>query len=135
MAFKESVAEKKNKLLEILNKEYKFENIFLAFVAVLSIAFGIMILNGDFVVKEGFPILGDFPRVFAWALIGIALFGLLMVIYPFYEPAFPEFKKITWATRNELLTDIARVFSYMIIISLAFLFFDLIIKRIVGLIW
>lgn len=135
MAFKESVAEKKNKLLEILNKEYKFENIFLAFVAVLSIAFGIMILNGDFVVKEGFPILGDFPRVFAWTLIGIALFGLLMVIYPFYEPAFPEFKKITWATRNELLTDIVRVFSYMIIISLAFLFFDLIIKRIVGLIW
>ena len=111
MAFKESVAEKKNKLLEILNKEYKFENIFLAFVAVLSIAFGIMILNGDFVVKEGFPILGDFPRVFAWTLIGIALFGLLMVIYPFYEPAFPEFKKITWATRNELLTDIVRVFS------------------------
>ena len=135
MAFKESVAEKKNKLLEILNKEYKFENIFLALVAVLSIAFGIMILNGDFVVKEGFPILGDFPRVFAWVLIGIALFGLLMVIYPFYEPAFPEFKKITWATRNELLTDIARVFSYIIIISLAFLFFDLIIKRIVGLIW
>jgi uncharacterized membrane protein len=37
--------EKRNRVLEILSKEYKYENIILMFLAVFAIVLGVLIIN------------------------------------------------------------------------------------------
>ena len=52
-------------------------------------------LTGALVVKNNFPVIGDFPDVFAWILVVLASIGTIYALYPFFKPAFPEIKKIS----------------------------------------
>lgn len=132
MAIKEKKVESKSKLVEILTTEYKWENLLLGILATLSTAFSIMILSGILVVNDTFPVIGDYPMVFAGILLGISILGLLLVIYPFFIPAIPELKKMTWADWPTMLDASARVIIFVLSFALIFFGFDLLIQLIMG---
>ena len=131
MAIKDTLDKpKRNKLLEVLSQDYKAENIFLAFIAIIAMAFSIMILSGTLNVKDNYPLLGAYPKVFAIILLVISTLGLIVVLWPFYQPSLGEFRKITWAKPHELYEDLFRVFVFMIFFVFILLFFDIICRSI-----
>ena len=129
MAIKDTVDQpKRNKLLEVLSQDYKAENIFLALIAIIAMAFSVMILSETLNVKDNYPLLGAYPKVFAIILLVISTLGLLVVLWPFYEPSFGEFKKLTWAKPKELYEDLFRVFIFMFCLVFVLFFFDIICR-------
>lgn len=129
MAIKDTLDKpKRNKLLEVLSQDYRAENVLLALIAIVAMAFSVMILSGTLNVKDNYPLLGAYPKVFAIILLVISTLGLLVVLWPFYEPSFGEVKKITWSKPRELYEDLFRVIVFMIFFVFVLLFFDVICR-------
>jgi preprotein translocase subunit SecE len=137
MAIKEKNTQKQSKLLEVLTTEYKWENLLLGILATLSAALALIIIigKGPLTISPEFPILGTGNNglIFAWILFIISIFGLFLVIYPFFLPALPEIRKITWATKKQFLQDAARVIIFTLIVTGFIFAFDLIATQLIGL--
>ena len=100
---------------EYLKEEHKWESYLFIVIALITLLLGCLILNGSLEVKNSFPLIGDHPTLFAWILVGLSSLGLLYAVWPFFKPAFPEFKKITWLTWPKFLGNLARTFIFMLI--------------------
>lgn len=125
-------AEGKSRILEYLKTEHKWENYLFLFVSIVTLLLGVLMLTGALVVKEDFPLIGKYPKVFAWILIVVAGIGVVYALYPFFKPAFPEFKKITWLSWIKFLGNAIRVFLFLIIFTLLFLLYDSFITQILS---
>jgi preprotein translocase subunit SecE len=136
MAIKEKTQEEKSKLLEVLTNEYKWENLLLGILAILSGALALMIISGNplLTIRESFPILGTEPNglIFAWVLFAISVFGLILVIYPFFLPAIPELKKISWPTWPKFLDSAARTIIFLFLLTAVITVFNILIIRLLG---
>lgn len=133
MAVKEKNTEKKSKIVEILTTDYPWENLLLGVLASLSLALSIMILSGILSTKDGpIPIISDYPNLFAGILLGISILGLLLVIYPFFVPALPELKKMSWASWKAFADAGVRVLVFVIFFALVFFLYDLLLANITG---
>lgn len=124
-----------NRLLQYIKEEHKWENYLFFFIALVVLVLGCLMLTGVLTVKDDFPVIGSFPTVFAWVLVGFASIGILYAIYPFFKPAFPEFKKITWLTPKKFLADSIRVFVFLIIFTALFLLYDSFITELLALVF
>lgn len=131
MAIKEKT-EKKGKLLDVLKTEYKWENIVLAILASLALAFSLMIINGTLVVRPDFPIIGSYPLLFAWILFAVAVIGILLVVAPFFAQAIPELRRISWADFKTASDAVIKVFIFIIILASLFIVFDYLIGLVIG---
>ena len=133
MAIKQKPTEQKSKLLEVLTTEYKWENLLLGILATISGALALMIISGNSLlqINENFPILGQGNNgiIFAWVLFAISVFGLILVIYPFFLPAIPELKKITWPSFPKFLDHAVRTLIFLFILTGVILLFNLLIVR------
>lgn len=131
MAIKQKQVEQKSKLLEVLTTEYKWENLLLGILATLSGALSVMIISGTalFGIDENFPILGQGNNgiIFAWVLLAISLFGLALVIYPFFLPAIPELKKISWPSFPKFLDHAVRTLIFLFVLTGFILLYNLLI--------
>ena len=136
MAIKQKTVETKSKLIEVLTTEYKWENLLLGILATLSGALALMIISGNSLlqINENFPILGQGNNgvIFAWVLFAISVFGLILVIYPFFLPAIPELKKITWPTFSKFVDHSVRVLIFLFILTGVILIYNLLIIRLLG---
>jgi len=136
MAIKQKTVETKSKLIEVLTTEYKWENLLLGILATLSGALALMIISGNSLlqINENFPILGQGNNgvIFAWVLFAISVFGLILVIYPFFLPAIPELKKITWPTFPKFVDHSVRVLIFLFILTGVILLYNLLIIRLLG---
>lgn len=133
---KNNVSEKEehSRILEYLASEHKWENYVLLFLSLFALILGCLIVNETLSVNESFPLIGNFPKVFAWILIGLASVALLLSVYPFFKPAFPEFKKITWMRPRAFFADTLRVFIFLIILVALFLLYDAFVSKLIGII-
>jgi len=135
MAIKQKEQQPKNKLVEILSTEYKGESLILGILATITAALAVMIIGNvqGFHIPADFPVLGGSPNdmIFAWTVLVIAMLGLALVIYPFFLPAFPELRKITWAGWIEFLDNAVRVLIFVIIITAFVSALDIIILRLI----
>jgi preprotein translocase subunit SecE len=135
MAIKQKSVEQKSKLLEVLTTEYKWENLLLGILATISGALALMIISGNtlLAIQPDFPILGQGNNgvIFAWVLLAISIFGLILVIYPFFLPALPELKKITWPTWPKFLDNSVRVLIFFIFITLVIFLYDLLMTTLI----
>ncbi len=135
MAIKQKEQQPKNKLVEILSTEYKGESLILGILATITAALAVMIIGNvqGFHIPADFPVLGGSPNdmIFAWTVLVIAMLGLALVIYPFFLPAFPELRKITWAGWKEFLDNAVRVLIFVIIITAFVSALDIIILRLI----
>jgi preprotein translocase subunit SecE len=136
MAIKQKQVEQKSKLLEVLTTEYKWENLLLGILATLSGALALMIISGNQLleINENFPILGQGNNgvIFAWVLFAISLFGLALVIYPFFLPALPELKKITWPTFPKFLDHAVRTLIFLLILTSFILLFNMVATALIN---
>lgn len=132
MAIKQKT-EQKSKLIEVLTKEYRWENLLLGILAVISAALAVMILTGSSLLTppdDSFPVIGGSNfYVFAWVLLVISIFGIILVVYPFFLPAIPELKKISWAGWKKFLDNSTRVIIFLVILTGFLLLFDFLIVR------
>lgn len=111
--------------MSVLSKEYKYENLILAFLAIFAIVLGALIVNGTLVIGENYFLIGSYPKVFAWVLIGLGAISLLLVALPFYKPSFDEAKHIKGLKKSEFLVNIARVLIFILILAAFFFLCDL----------
>ena len=136
MAIKQKTVETKSKLIEVLTTEYKWENLLLGILATLSGALALMIISGNSLlqINENFPILGQGNNgvIFAWVLFAISIFGLILVIYPFFLPAIPELKKITWPSFPKFVDHSVRVLIFLFNLTGVILLYNLLIIRLLG---
>jgi preprotein translocase subunit SecE len=92
-----------------------------------------MIISGNTLlqINSNFPILGQGNNgiIFAWVLFAISLFGLILVIYPFFLPAIPELKKITWPTLPKFIDHGVRTLIFLFILTGIILIYNLLIVR------
>ncbi len=126
-----------SRVMSILKKEYVFENWLLAILSPILILYGVYIIMGKFGTVDLASILGssgvgfiDFfflttlRRIFTG--IFLTLIGLLVLVYlliPYIRPSVAELKKVTWPTARVLATNSARVFTFLIFLSLVFVLY------------
>ncbi len=133
MAIKQKKQElKKSRLWELITTEHKWENYAFVVISLLTLVLGVLILTSVLTVKSNFPLLGAKPKLFAWILVGISSFGLIYALYPFFKPAWPELKKVTWPTGKTFVGNSVRVFIFVICMALIFLAYDIIIAALMG---
>lgn len=135
MALKKRSEEKKekNKLIEILTKEYKWENIFLGILALVAAVIAVMIINKTLTIDSTFPLLGKGNNaiIFASFLLIISLVGLVLVLIPFFIPSFSEVRKISWPRWSKFLENSLQTVIFVTILTLTLLLFDYVIVSII----
>ena len=136
MAVKEKKQDKPSRIWQYLKETHKWENSVFLFFSVVVLALGLLILTGALNVKEDAWLIGDYPKVFAWVLVGISGLFTLYGLYPFFKPAFPEIKKVSWLTFGKFVANAIRVLLFLVIFTLLFLLYDafisLLLARILG---
>ena len=124
-----------SRIAEYMKEEHKWENYVFIAISIVVLLLGSLILNGSLEVKNNFPVIGSHPTLFAWILIVIAVAALIYALWPFYKPAFPEFKKITWLTWPKFLGNLARTFTFMLVFVAVLYLYDSFISEIFVLIF
>ena len=132
MAIKQKEENQKSKLVEVLTTEYRWESLLLGILATIAMGISLMIISENTLlqINSDFPILGEGNNgiIFAWVLFVIAAFGLILVLYPFFLPAIPELKKISWAKWPKFLDNAGRVIIFLIIVTGFLVVYDIAIK-------
>lgn len=136
MAIKQKQEEQKSKLVEVLTTEYRWESLLLGILATIAMGISLMIISGNTLleINPDFPILGEGNNgvIFAWVLMIIAAFGLILVLYPFFLPALPELKKISWAKWPKFLDNSGRVLIFLFIITGFLVLYDFLILKLIS---
>ncbi|MDE6946425.1 MAG: preprotein translocase subunit SecE [Anaeroplasmataceae bacterium] len=132
MAVKEKTGEKQSRIWQYLKETHKWENYVFLIFAVLVLVLGCLILTSSLTVKENFWLIGEHPMAFGWVLVSLAGVFTLYGLYPFFKPAFPEFKKITWLTFGKWLGNSIRVLLFLVIFALLFLLYDAFITQVLS---
>ena len=131
------VEKKTSKIMEILKKEYAFENWLIAIISPILIANGVYIVMGKFgdltlsLGESGINFIDfffntDLKRILTGSF--LILVGTLVIIYlaiPVLRPSVAEMKKVTWPTAKVLAIDTARVFGFLLFLMLMFTLYGL----------
>lgn len=138
MAIKETNKEKTNRLVQVLTTDYKWENLLLGVLATISSALALIIIinQGPLYINADFPILGarTSQLIFSWVLLAISLFGIVIVLSPYFSNAYPEIKKINWPNKPQFFDHLVRVLIFMLILAGFIVLFDLVAKSFVSLV-
>jgi preprotein translocase subunit SecE len=133
MAIKEKNKEvQKSKIVEILFTEYKWETYLLGFLSTVAIALGLLIFANVLTVSENTPLIGNYPKLFAWIITIVGSIGLILFAIPLFKPAVPELKKLTWPTWRVFLANATRVFIFIIVLAGVFLLYEAFISAFLG---
>ena len=96
MATKEKQVEKKSKLVEILSKDYRWENYVFFIISLLVLLLGVLILTDTITINPDAFLIGPIADIFAWIMVAFGGLALIYAVYPFFKPAFPEIKRVSW---------------------------------------
>lgn len=111
---------KRGQLMSVFTRDYKYEGIVLLILAVIAVVLGILIVTGTLSIPSDVFLLGDYPLVFAWILVGLGIISFILAVWPFYKPSVDEMKRVSWISRGELLKSSLTVFLFVLIFSLFF---------------
>lgn len=131
MAIKEKTESKVNRVVQYIKEEHKWENYAFVVISAITLLLGVLILTDILTVRESFPVIGEFADTFAWVLVIISTLGLIFALYPFFKPAWPELKKVTWLKPRAFLNNSLRVFAFITIFALLFLLYDSFLLQVV----
>ncbi len=120
--------EKKNRVVEAMSHEWKYENLILVILALFALELGVLLLTKHLTIASTTPILGEYWKVFAWVLVGIGAFSIILAASSFYRPSFAEIKHITGLKRKEFFVNIAVVLIFSAILAFLFVGYDALIE-------
>ncbi len=132
MAIKEKKDDKKSKLWEILSKDYKWENYVFFLIALVVLLLGVLILDGTISISSDAVLIGSYSTAFAWILVAFGSLAIIYALFPFFQTAFPELKRITWIKGRKYFGNILRVFIFLIVLCLLFILYDYFITEALG---
>lgn len=115
---------KQSRLLSVFTKEYKHEGLILLFLAIVSIVLGVLILSEGWLDQSDFFLIGDYPEVFSWIMIGLGVIALLLAVWPFYKPSIDEVKRVSWPTKEVMLKNSLNVFLFVLILAVFYALAD-----------
>ena len=119
---------KPNKVIEILKREYPFERILLGVLGAFVLILGVYLVEGEVLqikLTSWWIFNSELKRtLFAIFIILVGTFAFFISVWAFFVPSFAEMKKVTWPNRNTILNHSARVFGFIIILSLFFVLID-----------
>lgn len=120
---------KPSRVLEILRKEYPFERVLLGVLGILVVVLGVYILESQVLtirLTDWWIFNTDLKiTIFSWIVIVIGAVSFVMAIWPFFVPSISELrKKVTWPNQKTILNHSARVFGFIIVLSLFFVLVD-----------
>jgi preprotein translocase SecE subunit len=133
---------------EILKKEYTFENWLLAILSPILLLYGVYIVIGSFGTQSlsglgntGISVIDfffntDLKRILTGSF--LILIGLLVIVYlfiPYIKPSLAEMKKVSWPTTKMLASNSARVFAFLIFLTLVFTIYGFIFEPLFRLIY
>jgi preprotein translocase SecE subunit len=133
--------QKQSRVMEILKKEYAFENWLLAILSPVLILYGIYIVLGKFGSVNLAAILGNsgvgfidffFETTLKRILTGsfLILVGALVIVYlviPILRPSIAEMKKVSWPTSRSLATNSSKVFLFLVFLMVVFTIYGFIL--------
>lgn len=121
-----------SRLIQALEADSKVLNIIILLLSVALIILGVFLLNGTLEVKSTVPVIGSFPTAFAIIILVIGAVSLVYGMFPFAKAAFPELKRVTWPNKNLFLMNILKVFSFLIIFTLVYLMYDVLVSELIS---
>ena len=120
--------QKPNKVIEILRKEYPFERILLGILGAFVLILGVYLVEGEVLsirLTSWWIFNSEIKRtIFAIFIILVGTFAFLLSVWAFFVPSVAEMKKVTWPNRSTILNHSARVFGFIIILSMFFVIID-----------
>ena len=135
MAEKAQHVEKKSRIREFIEKDYRYENLLLAVLSIFSLELGVLLLTKVLTIPEdAFLIGGAVPtKVFSWILVALGAVSLVLSVSSFYAPSFAEVKHITGLKRSEFFGNVLKVLLFSIVLAFFFFLCDLLIKGVIDL--
>lgn len=115
---------KRGQLMSVFTRDYKHEGLVLLILAVIAVVLGVLIITGTFTIPSDVFLLGDYPLVFAWILVGLGVISFVLAVWPFYKPSVEELRRVSWISRGSLLKDSLTVFLFVLILGVFFALSD-----------
>lgn len=119
---------KTSKVLEILKKEYPFERVLLGVLGALVIILGVYLIEEEVleIRLTDWWIFNTATKrlIFSIVVIIVGAVSFFMAIWPFFVPSFAEMKKVSWPNKTTIMNHSARVFGFILILSLFFVLVD-----------
>ena len=84
------MSEKKSRVWDILQKDYKYESLFLVLISIVIMVVSAFLMNGTLTIRAEFPLLGNFPTVSAIVFFVAGFIGLVVGSWPIFKPSFKE---------------------------------------------
>ncbi len=127
---------KKNKIIEILRKEYPIEKLLLGVLGAIVLILGIYLIEGK-VLEIRYTDLWIFNSstkilIFSIFVVLIGAVAFVLAVYPFFVPSFAEMKKVSWPTKNIIVNHSLRVFGFILLIAFFFVLVDWPLSEIFG---
>ncbi len=127
---------KKNKIIEILRKEYPVEKLLLGVLGAIVLILGIYLIEGT-VLEIRYTDLWIFNSatkilIFSIFVILIGATAFILAVYPFFVPSFAEMKKVSWPTKSVILNHSVRVFGFILFIAFFFVIIDFGLRPLFG---
>ena len=126
--------EKKNRAVDVLLKEHKWENLILAILSIFAIELGVLILTGTYLtIPEDAFLIGDYSKAFSWILVGLGAVSLILSVSSFYVPSIAEIKHLTADKKSVFFWNVVKVFAFSAILALFFMGADTVIQLVIEL--
>ena len=119
---------KKNKIIEIMQKEYPVEKLLLGVLGAVVLILGIYLIEGR-VLEIRYTDLWIFNSatkilIFSIFVVLIGAVAFILAVYPFFVPSIAEMKKVSWPTRSVIANHSMRVFGFILLIAFFFVLID-----------
>jgi len=124
--------EQKSKVMDILKKDYPFEKFLLGALGLFVLIMGVYLLQGD-IIRINNTDLWIFDnatkiKIFEIFVVVLGAVAFLLAVYPFFVPSISEMKKVSWPTGKIIANHSARVFGFIIFLSLTFMLYDFVFR-------
>ena len=133
--------QKKNRVLEILTKEYPAERIIMMIMGVLVTVTGVYLVTEDpflsitnttswytaWIFGEPIGI-----KIFSFFILFMGILALGVALYPFFKPSFKEMKRVSWPNGTTIKNHSLRVFGFILFLMLMFVLFDIALRPFFG---
>ena len=124
--------EKKNRVLQAIYHEWKYENLILVVLALFALELGVLLLTGDLTISSNAFLIGPYWKVFAWILVGLGAVSMLLAVSSFYRPSFAEVKHVSGLKKKEFFVNVVTVFVFILVLVGLIMAYDSLIQLVKG---
>lgn len=120
--------EKKNRVIQAIHHEWKYENLILVVLALFAIELGVLLLTKALQIADTAFLIGEYADIFAWVLVVLGVLSMLLAVSSFYKPSFAELKHVTGLKKRTFLGNVLIVIVFCVILAFLFIAYEAVIE-------